>query len=463
MQPVNKKPRVETLPEAIPGGACFAVTQQGRGDPLRASWMTLIAQVAQGNAALVAPGAASSAAAACVSAVVCDPLQRLTGLGGREGMPLSFGSLYAGAITRCLTRRHTIVTSERAPHVDGEHYSRFQGSPYPAALAAVGGGVYALMNHSASVEAGLLTPAPAGTVAVEVRCVGTHAVVARLDVHALQLGRVMQLALHEGPLGVAGAAAGAAAGGCVTLLLAGSQPTAGQGRVVAVQLEKQEQHDGPWPYVVHAPMDHTRTTLTGVTTVRPQGPDGALQGVVVVAASPTGSVVVFRGKGRGKGRGVDRGEGRGKIVAASLGAPAAMCGMLLPGSGRLGACFAVVETSRSCVSICRVLADAEGRFSLDKLWCSTRDMVLYSPSFVTCTGGGELLVHDLKPQDATSSRWWHRAKETHVFAPCAAGDGGGVGARLTMSPAMKAIGRPVACRRAMVGVSREGAVTMHAK
>jgi hypothetical protein len=455
MQPVNKKPRIpEAVPEAIPGGACFGVSPQGRGDPLRALWMNLVVQVAQGNAVLapVAPGAAS-AAAACVAAVVCDPLQRLTGLGGREGMPLSFASPYAGAITRCLTRRHTIVTSERAPHVDGEEYSRFHGSPYPAALAAVGGGVYALMNHCASVEAGLLTPAPDGTVAVEVRCVGTHAVVARLDVHALQLGRVMQLALHEGPL-VAGAAG--AGSGCVTLLLAGSQPTAGQGRVVAVQLEKQQQqHDGPWPYVVHAPMDHTRTTLTGVTTVRPQGPDGALQGAVIVAASPTGSVVVFRGKGRGTNR--------GKILSASLGAPAAMCSMLQPGSGRLGACFAVVETSRSCVSICRVVVDAEGCFSLDKLWCSTRDVVLYSPSFVTCTGGGELLVHDLEPQDATSSRWWHREKQTHVFAPCADGDGGGVGARLTMSPAMKAIGRPVAGRGAMVGVSREGAVTMHVK
>jgi hypothetical protein len=452
MRRSNKKARVETPMPPPPTGVIMAVTRAGRGDPQRGQWMALVVRVDHG--ARVNYSSVKCDASACVAAVLSDPMRRMTGLGGREGVPLSFASVYAGAVTRFLRRKHRIAVlpdaaGPCAPHVDGEEYGSLFEGPYPPALGAVGGGVYALLNKRASVEAGsLAAAAAAGAVAVEVRCVTTHAVLARMDLHALQLGRVFQLALYDGAL-AAGAGAGAGAGASyVTLLLAGSQPTAGEGRVVAVQLQKRQDGAGPWPYVVHGPLDHTRATLAGVAVVQPQGPDGALLAPVIVAATQTGYVVVFPGL-----------RSRGVTVGTTLGAPAAMCSMLEPGSGRLGARFAVVETSGSCVSICRVAVGAEGRFSVCKVWSSAPGL-LCSPSHVTCTGAGELLVCDMQPRDDASPRWWHRSKLTRVFPPCDGG-GGGAGPCQELSPTMRGHGVIVACRNALLCIKSRGVRTMY--
>jgi hypothetical protein len=57
--------------------------------------MTLARAVcAAGEGAAVATPAPAAARHLCVAAVLADPWRRFTQLGGREGMPRSFGSVY---------------------------------------------------------------------------------------------------------------------------------------------------------------------------------------------------------------------------------------------------------------------------------------------------------------------------------------------------------------------------------
>jgi hypothetical protein len=74
----------------------------GTPGSLRHCFVKAACAVAEGAAVRTdadASASASASAFACVSAVLGDAERRVCVLGGREGMPRSIGSVYAGAIT----------------------------------------------------------------------------------------------------------------------------------------------------------------------------------------------------------------------------------------------------------------------------------------------------------------------------------------------------------------------------